>query len=81
MKVRVSFYSYFRDLAGCAETTADLTAGQTVRELFDHLAGRFPKLAPARDRALVAVGVEYAARDQQLVEGDEVSFFPPVQGG
>jgi molybdopterin converting factor small subunit len=49
--------------------------------LFDHLAGRFPKLAPARDRALVAVGVEYAARDQQLVEGDEVSFFPPVQGG
>ncbi|HMJ66207.1 MAG TPA: MoaD/ThiS family protein [Candidatus Binatia bacterium] len=30
---------------------------------------------------LVGVGLEYAARDYQLREGDQVSLFPPVQGG
>jgi molybdopterin converting factor small subunit len=27
------------------------------------------------------VGVEYQGREHVLAEGDEVSFFPPVQGG
>ena len=30
---------------------------------------------------LVAVGVDYQGRDYVLQEGDEVSIFPPVQGG
>jgi molybdopterin converting factor small subunit len=30
---------------------------------------------------LLAVGVDYQPRHYILNEGDEVSFFPPVQGG
>ena len=45
------------------------------------LAERFPKLRGGEKSTLVAVGVEYAAKDQVLREGDEVSVFPPVQGG
>ena len=30
---------------------------------------------------LVAVGVDYQKPDYLLKEGDEVSLFPPVQGG
>jgi molybdopterin converting factor small subunit len=30
---------------------------------------------------LVAVGVDYQAGDYVLAPGDEVSLFPPVQGG
>ncbi|MGI8966275.1 MAG: MoaD/ThiS family protein [Limisphaerales bacterium] len=30
---------------------------------------------------LVAVGLDYQTWDYVLREGDEVSFFPPVQGG
>jgi molybdopterin converting factor small subunit len=29
----------------------------------------------------MAVGVEYQTQDYLLREGDEVSLFPPVQGG
>jgi molybdopterin converting factor small subunit len=31
--------------------------------------------------ALVAVGVDYQGGDYPLSEGDQVSLFPPVQGG
>jgi molybdopterin converting factor small subunit len=42
---------------------------------------RFPKLEPMRRSTLLAVGVEYEGREYVLRPGDEVSLFPPVQGG
>jgi molybdopterin converting factor small subunit len=41
----------------------------------------FPKLGAMKKSTLLAVGVEYQSRDYVLKEGDEVSLFPPVQGG
>jgi molybdopterin synthase sulfur carrier subunit len=81
MKVRVRFFSYFRDLAGSEEIMEDLPEGQSVSDLLVRVARRFPKLEKARGCALAAVGLDYAPRDQQLRDGDEVSLFPPVQGG
>ena len=81
MQVTVRFYSYCRDLAGCAETTETLAAGHTLGALHEMLAARFPKLAAMKKSTLLAVGVEYQPRDYVLQEGDEVSLFPPVQGG
>ena len=34
-----------------------------------------------QNSTLLAVGVEYQTRDYVLQPGDEVSLFPPVQGG
>ena len=56
-------------------------AGCTVGQLHDQILARFPELARARKSTLIAVGVEYQPRDHALQEGDEVSLFPPVQGG
>ena len=81
MVIRVVFYSYFKDLAGCAQTTQDLPAGSTVSDLLAALAARFPRLAAVEKSVLVAVGVEYQDRSYVLKEADEVSLFPPVQGG
>jgi molybdopterin converting factor small subunit len=81
MQVTVNFYSYFKDLAGCAQTAEVLPEGRTVGELLKQLAERFPKLATMEKSTLVAVGVEYQPRGYVLKEQDEVSLFPPVQGG
>jgi molybdopterin converting factor small subunit len=81
MQVTVQFYSYFRELAGCATTTADLPEGGTIDTLLDQLGARFPRLGALRKSTLVAVGVEYQHRDYVLKSEDEVSVFPPVQGG
>ena len=81
MRIAVHFYSYFKDLTGCAQTDEMLAEGETINHLLDKLGGRFPKLGSMRKSTLTAVGVEYQARDYALKEGDVVSLFPPVQGG
>lgn len=81
MSVTVNFYSYFKDLAGCAQTTEELAPGGTLAELHDRICTRFPKLAAMRRSTLLAVGVDYQDRGYILKAGDEVSLFPPVQGG
>jgi molybdopterin converting factor small subunit len=81
MKIAVHFYSYFKDLTGCAEGTQELPRGSTLNDLYRKLTERFPKLAAMEKSTLMAVGVDYQTRDYVLKEGDEVSLFPPVQGG
>lgn len=81
MQVTVSFYSYFKDVTGCAKTTQSLPEGSSLADLLNHLAERFPRLGDLRKSLLMAVGLEYQNRGYILKPGDEVSLFPPVQGG
>jgi molybdopterin converting factor small subunit len=81
VQVRVHFYSYFKDLAGLAEVTETIAPGSRLEGLLQHIYVQFPRLAAMRKSALVAVGVDYQNGDYLLAEGDEVSLFPPVQGG
>lgn len=81
VEIRVSFYSWFQDLAGCGHTTQELPPNSSVQDLLFALTARFPKLAAADKSVLVAVGLDYQDRSYLLKEGDEVSLFPPVQGG
>ena len=81
MNVTVFFHSYFRELTGCSETREEVPDGTTIRVLRETLHKKFPKLKPMERCTLVAVGVEYQPGNYALKEGDEVSMFPPVQGG
>ena len=81
MRVTVCFYSYFKDLTGCAQVAETLPEGSTLDDLFRKVAVRFPKLAPMQKSTLMAVGVDYQDRNCVLKAGDEVSLFPSVQGG
>jgi MoaD family protein len=81
IRVTVTFYSYFRDLTGTAEATESVDAGATIADLLKQLFTRFPKLEAMQNSMLIAVGLEYQKRDYRLQEDDQVSLFPPVQGG
>lgn len=81
MQIHVHFYSYFKELTGCAETTENLQPGQKIEDLLKLLIARFPKLGGMQNSTLIAVGVDYQSRNYVLQDGDEVSLFPPVQGG
>ena len=81
MQISVHFHSYFKDLTGCAEITETLGDGSTLGALHEKLMKKFPKLTAMKKSTLLAVGVDYQTRDYVLKEGDEISLFPPVQGG
>jgi molybdopterin converting factor small subunit len=81
MLIVVHFYSYFKDLTGCEQITETLPEGSTIDNLLEMLARRFPKFGLMRKSTLTAVGVDYQQGSYALKEGEEVSLFPPVQGG
>jgi len=81
MNVRVNFFSYFKELTGTDSASEEVPEGSSIEQLHARLVTRFPKLGPMRKSTLIAVGVEYQGRDHILKAGDEVSLFPPVQGG
>jgi molybdopterin converting factor small subunit len=81
VKVTVKFWSYFCDLTECDETSLEINEGATLGELHAAVMKKFPKLGEMKNSTLKAVGVDYQTDDFVLSEGDEVSLFPPVQGG
>jgi molybdopterin converting factor small subunit len=81
MTVTVHFYSYFKELTGCTQTVEEISTGGTLADLQRKLCVRFPKLAAMQNSTLIAVGVDYQPKTYTLQAGDEVSLFPPVQGG
>lgn len=81
MTVPIEFYSYFRDLAGRAETTVEVPDGATLAMVLEQVYHQHPALQSLRRSTLAAVGVDYQTPDYRLKEGDAVALFPPVQGG
>ncbi len=81
LRIRVTFYSYFRELTGERGCIVEVPPGTTVGEAYTQLVVRFPRLGPMRRSTLVAVGIEYQSREHVLQDGDELALFPPVQGG
>lgn len=81
IQVTVNLYSFFKDLAGCQTTNHAVPRGTTLSDFMTSIIARFPRLEPMNKCSLIAVGVEYQDRSYVLNDGDEVSLFPPVQGG
>ena len=77
----LNFYSWFKDVTGCAESREEIIPGSTLGELRSELGRKFPKFGQAEKSTLMAVGLDYQDGSYVLKENDEVSFFPPVQGG
>jgi len=81
MEIHVHFYSYCKDITKCPGIIESMPDGSRISDLLGKIFARFPELAKLSSSLLIAVGVDYQARDYVLKDGDEVSLFPPVQGG
>jgi len=79
--VVVHLWSYFKDLAGASQLTVKVPTGSYLERVLDEVYRRHPKLRALRQSTLLAVGVEYQGASYGVRPGDEVSLFPPVQGG
>jgi molybdopterin synthase catalytic subunit/molybdopterin converting factor small subunit len=74
VKVTVKLFAGLRERAGWGER--DLEGVTRVGEVWPLLG-----LGPEPDGLLYAVNKEYAGREQELADGDEVAVIPPVSGG
>ncbi len=81
MNITVRYWSWFRGLTGVESDQYTLDANVPLATLLAAVHARHPRLKEVQRSTLVAVGVEYQTPDYRLTAGEEVSLFPPVQGG
>jgi molybdopterin converting factor small subunit len=81
MTIEVRYWSWFRDITRTEGEGIDVPDAATVGDVLDAVHRRHPRLAEARRSTLVAVGLDYQPLTHPLHPGDQVSLFPPVQGG
>ncbi|MCG9729025.1 molybdopterin synthase sulfur carrier subunit [Shewanella sp. Isolate13] len=82
--INVLFFAQIRELLGTASVKVEASEHtQTAEGLRATLAATDDKWAKvmASDKLLVAVNQTISQWDTQIVDGDEVAFFPPVTGG
>jgi sulfur-carrier protein len=77
MSIKVRYFASLGERVGRAEGDLEFTQAMTVRDVWQlDTLGK-----PVPDNVLAAVNMEYADLDEQVQDGDEVAFFPPVTGG
>lgn len=81
MKIEVQFFSRLRDLAGTTQLALDLPPGAMVEDALLRLYADHPRLRDWDRSLLLAVGLDFASRGQELHDGETLSVMPPVQGG
>lgn len=79
--VQVMLFAGLREICGAREVHVRLPDGSDPRSCFDALADRHPGVRNLEDRLMVAVNESYADWDEDLEQGDVVTFIPPVSGG
>ena len=81
MRVTVRLFARLRDIAGASELVREVESGATIRTVWTGLAREFPAFGPYGTSISSALNADYARMDQELRDGDEVAFLPPVSGG
>lgn len=85
MKIRIKFFSIFKDVIGSSETVLEYQQCSEIpiRKLVEDIISRYPQLLRAFNEAepiilingVVATGVEI------VVDGSEIAIVPPLSGG
>lgn len=75
--VTVKFFASLREQFGRSDASLEPVVGQTVADVWSIVTDG----APMPHNVRVAVNLEYVDMSQEVDEGDEVAFFPPVTGG
>lgn len=82
MRVQIVYFAAARELAECAsEEQAFAHQVLTIDALLSALGERKPRLAPYLARMRCALNGEFASREANVYDGDELTVLPPVAGG
>ena len=76
--VRVRYFAALREQRGCDEEQVEILPGETLAQLYARL---FPPDARGPLPVAHARNHAYAEPDEVPVDGDEISFLPPIGGG
>ena len=81
MRVKVLFFGMLKDITGSAEEQINVSDGAQLENIFEHYAGRFPRLREMASSIVLARNHEFSPVSARVSDGDEVAFLDyPAMG-
>lgn len=77
MPVNVKYFASLREAIGRSSDQITVAGTMTVEKIWQQATNDLDR----PERLLAAINQEYASFTQEVKDGDEVAFFPPVTGG
>lgn len=81
MRIRLQYYSIYRNLFGKEEMAKDYPDAFSIRDIFISHFQEVEKAERHLKFTRFAVNAEYVGIEVVLKDGDELVFIPPVSGG
>ena len=81
INVTVRYWSFYQSITGQVEEKLSLPVNSTVEDLQKKITSVWPALKEHESSMLVAIGNDYHQSSYKLKNEDNISLFPPVQGG
>jgi len=81
MPIVIRFFARYAELVGREEAAVDLPLPATVADIVRHVRQTLPGAVDLPERPLAALNLRQVGLNEQVVEGDEVAFLPPLAGG
>jgi molybdopterin converting factor subunit 1 len=81
VRVKVLFFGMLKDIAGRSEDHIEVADGERLGEIFDRYALQFPHMGQMASSIVLACNQQFCDRSNQVSDGDEIAFLPPVSGG
>ncbi len=81
MIVSVKFYGAQQAFTSTPQLDLPLSEGGCVRDVFNNVLDRYPKLSLCEEDILVSVNDKLTNMGQSLKPADNISFLPHIGGG
>ncbi len=81
MNITVHFIGRYKQVIGESQQRITLNKGDTISDVVEHLAQRFPQLSKDKKFLMVSKNNSFTTLEDTLHEDDTITIIPPVVAG
>ncbi|MCS6953948.1 MAG: molybdenum cofactor biosynthesis protein MoaE [Bryobacterales bacterium] len=81
VRVKVLFFGVLKEVVGAAQDELELAEPARVGDVLEAYAQKFPRINEMSSSIVPARNRQFAARSEEIRDGDEIALLPPVSGG
>lgn len=81
MKITVTLFGRYKELAGSQTIQLDLKTDSTLGDVIDLFVKHYPTVDKDKKRILATINKTHASYDTVIDQGDDIALAPPVVSG